>query len=168
MSTKEKAQIINEKLSKDPSSYWPAFDVNGNGYLSLAEVDKGVIDVIQLPELFELKPVLIRAFNAAKTKLKASSKYGDDYVSKAEFKYLLQYLKEYTNYWVVFNEIDTSKDRRISLEEFEKAVPALKERGIKLPDGKQAFKEIDTNNGGMILFDEFCDWAIKNNVQPEE
>lgn len=168
MSTKEKAQIINEKLSKDPSSYWSSFDVNGNGYLSLAEVDKGVRDVLQLPELFELKPVLIRAFNAAKTQLKASTSHGDDYVSKAEFKYLIKYLKEYTNYWVVFNEIDTSKDRRISLEEFEKAVPALKEQGVNIPDGKQAFKEIDTNNGGMILFDEFCDWAIKKNVKPEE
>ena len=26
------------------------------------------------------------------------------------------------------------------------------------------FKEIDTNNGGMILFIEFCDWAIKRNL----
>jgi hypothetical protein len=114
----EKAKIINEKLSVDPYTYWPAFDVNGNGYLSLAEVDKGIRDVIQLPELFSLKPVIIRAFNAAKTALKAKSSVGDDYVSKAEFKYLIQYLKDYTSYWVVFNEIDTSHDRRISLDEF--------------------------------------------------
>lgn len=114
----EKAAIINQKLSVDPYTYWPAFDVNGNGYLSLAEVDKGIRDVIQLPELFQLKPVLIRAFNAAKNKLKAKSQYGDDYVSKAEFKYLIQYLKEYTSYWIIFDEIDTSDDRRISLDEF--------------------------------------------------
>lgn len=37
-------------------------DMNGNGYLSLAEVDKGMRDVIRLPTLFELKPVLMRAF----------------------------------------------------------------------------------------------------------
>lgn len=160
----EKAKIVNQKLSADPYSYWPGFDVNGNGYLSLAEVDKGIRDVIQLPQLFELKPVIIRAFNAAKTSLKASSKHGDDYVSKAEFKYLIQYLKEYTNYWIVFDEVDSSKDHRISLEEFEKAVPSLKAQGIKIPDAKKAFSEIDTNQGGMILFDEFCHWAITHSL----
>ena len=41
---------------------WSGMDVNGNGYLSLAEVDKGMRDVVQLPELFNLKPVLMRAF----------------------------------------------------------------------------------------------------------
>lgn len=153
MMSAEKAQIINAKLSKDPYEYWPYFDVNGNGYLSLAEVDKGIRDVIQLPELFSLKPVIIRAFNAAKTALKASSQYGDDYVSKVEFKYLIQYLRDYTSYWIVFDEIDTSKDRRISLEEFEKAVPALQAKGLKIPNAKKAFAEIDTNHGGKILFD---------------
>ena len=33
-------------------SYWAAIDVNGNGYLSLAEVDKGLRDVIKIPVLF--------------------------------------------------------------------------------------------------------------------
>lgn len=31
------------------NNYWAAFDMNGNGYLSLAEVDKGLRDVIQVP-----------------------------------------------------------------------------------------------------------------------
>ena len=26
--------------------YWTGFDVNGNGYLSLAEIDKGITDVV--------------------------------------------------------------------------------------------------------------------------
>lgn len=65
------------------NNYWGAIDVNGNGYLSLAEVDKGLRDVIQLPELFQLKPVIMRAFQVAKKVLKAKSPYGDDYVSKA-------------------------------------------------------------------------------------
>lgn len=45
-------------------------DMNGNGYLSLAEIDKGIRDVLELPELFESKPVLIRAYAAAKGKVK--------------------------------------------------------------------------------------------------
>lgn len=128
----EKTQKIIEKLSQDPAIYWPYFDINGNGYLSLAEVDKGIRDVMQLPELFTLKPVIMRAFNIAKTALKPATKHGDNYVSKAEFKYLLKYLKIYTIYWNVFNDMDTNNDGRISLEEFKKAVPALEARGIKI------------------------------------
>ena len=38
-------------------------DVNGNTYLSLAELDKGVRDVLQLnPEVFNAKPAIMRAF----------------------------------------------------------------------------------------------------------
>ena len=40
--------------------------MNNNGLLSLAEVDKGMRDVVKLPALFKLKPVLMRAFQAAK------------------------------------------------------------------------------------------------------
>jgi len=89
-------------------------------------------------------------------------------VSKAEFKCLLQYLREYSNYWFVFNQIDTSKDRRVSLAEFEKAVPLLHERGLKVPYAKSIFQKIDTNNGGYILFDEFCHYVIANQMEIEE
>ena len=72
---------------------WNYFDVNGNGYLSLAEVDKGMRDVVRLPQLFEIKPVLMRAFTAAKTYYKSNRKHGDDYVSKMEFRILLKYIR---------------------------------------------------------------------------
>jgi hypothetical protein len=68
-------------------------DTNRNGMLSLAEFDKGVQDVINLPQLFETKPVLIRAFNAAKAKVKSKSSKGDDYIEKTEFRYLFKYLR---------------------------------------------------------------------------
>ena len=60
---------------------------------SLAEVDKAMRDVIKLPLLFNLKPVLMRAFTAAKNKVKSKHSYGDDYVSRAEFRYLLMFLR---------------------------------------------------------------------------
>jgi hypothetical protein len=63
--------------------YWPQFDRNKNGYLSMSEVDHGMRYVIKLPELFPLAPVIKRAFNASKAKMKAMTKFGDDYVSKA-------------------------------------------------------------------------------------
>ena len=38
------------------------FDPNGNGYLSLAEVDKGIRDILQIDALFDAKKVIMRAF----------------------------------------------------------------------------------------------------------
>jgi Ca2+-binding EF-hand superfamily protein len=43
-----------------------AIDGNGNGYLSLAELDNGVRDVLQCHEIFEAKPAINRAFHAAR------------------------------------------------------------------------------------------------------
>ena len=130
----------SEAEVKRRDSYWAAIDVNNNGYLSLAEVDKGLRDVIQLPILFKLKPVIIRAFQVAKRALKSKNSHGDDYVSKAEFKYLLLYLRQYYEYWSAFDAIDTSDDRRISIQEFKVAAPILGKWGIKITDPDQAFK----------------------------
>ena len=41
---------------------WKDFDANGNGYLSLAEVDKGIRDALQSDALFDAKPAIMRAF----------------------------------------------------------------------------------------------------------
>ena len=59
------------------------FDVNGNGYLSLAEVDNGVRDVLQCDRLFHTKPVLIRAFESAKgCDATSGATYGHEYVGR--------------------------------------------------------------------------------------
>ena len=139
--------------------------MNNNGYLSLAEIDKGLRDIIRLPVIFDLKPVIIRAFNAAKRKLKATNPHGDDYVSRAEYKYLVLYLKQYYNYWQLFDAVDTSNDRRISIQEFKGAIPTLAKWGVKIDNPQASFSQIDKNNGGLILFDEFCEWAISKNLE---
>jgi len=36
--------------------------MNGNGYVSLAEVDKGLKDIIRNEALYEAKPAIMRAF----------------------------------------------------------------------------------------------------------
>ncbi len=75
--------------------------------------------MIHLPKLFDTKPVLIRAFNSAKTyNTKNKKKHSDDYVSIGEFRILLKYIRQYYEYWVAFDRIDTSGDRRISKQEF--------------------------------------------------
>lgn len=163
---------LNHKLpcKKTPEStearkkLWRSIDLNGNGYLSLAEVDKGVRDNCKLDDLFNCKPVLIRAFNAAKDKGKSKSKYSDDYVEFHEFRYLLVYLRQYAEYFVMFNRIDSGDDKKVNLSEFKMALPQLKEWGVKIDDPQATFNEIDTNGGGEILFEEFVNWAIKKQL----
>ena len=41
---------------------WRGIDVNNNGYVSLAEVDKGMRDVLGLDEIYLSKPVMMRAW----------------------------------------------------------------------------------------------------------
>ena len=143
---------------------WAQIDCNGNGFASLAEIDKGIKAVIQLPTLFDLKPVIIRAFQAAKTSVKSKSSNDDEYVTKAEYRFLLKYLRQYYEYWVAFDSIDISHDKRVSKEEFIKAMALLEKWGINMSDEEAQWKECDSDGSGMILFSGFCDWAIKKNL----
>ena len=76
-------------------------DMNGNGLLSLAEIDKGVRDEIKVQELFDAKPAIIRAFVFAKNYCPAkdrgskakNNKYADDYIEKNEFRVFLVALR---------------------------------------------------------------------------
>jgi hypothetical protein len=93
---------------------WAQIDFNSNGFASLAEIDRGIKAVIQLPTLFDLKPVIMRAFQAAKISIKSKSKNDDEFVTKSEYRYLLKYLRQYYEYWVAFDNIDISHDKKLS------------------------------------------------------
>ena len=90
-------------------------DFNGNGFLSLAEIDKYFVD--EFPQLFALKPVLMRAFQAAKNKVKSKSKHGKDYIEKNEYRWLLKYLRQYYEIFIAFNRIDKNHNI-VSYEKF--------------------------------------------------
>jgi len=79
-----------------------------------------------------MKPFMIRAFNAAKNCVKSESKHGKDFVEKAEFRYLLKYLRQYYEYWVAFDRINTDDDKRLSYEEFKEAAPIIGKWGIDM------------------------------------
>eukprot|EP00033_Pygsuia_biforma_P000154 GCRY01000198.1.p1 GENE.GCRY01000198.1~~GCRY01000198.1.p1 ORF type:complete len:204 (+),score=44.82 GCRY01000198.1:77-613(+) len=167
---------IREKLpyERNPEQYakrtelFNLMDPNGNGYLSLAEVDAGLRDVLQIDELFDCKPCIIRAFSAAKAIAGKRSSVSDDYVTRSEFRLLLQYLRMYFEYYVMFDAVDTGDDRRVDLEEFKNAVPKMAEWGVEIADPEAEFAEVDTNGGGQILFHEFADWAIKKSLDLED
>merc|ERR1712110_342528 len=175
---------VNEKLpfQRNKDAYdkrkemWAAMDVNGNGFLSLAEVTKGVRDVIAVDELFDAIPAINRSFHHCKAVSKSSNEKGDDYIEFKEFRLFLQTLRQFFEYYQAFDRVDTGDDGRISKEEF--TAPGMKatlEKWVGPIDDLEAeFDKIDTNGGGQILYSEFMAWAlakdldIEDDIEPED
>ncbi len=44
----------------------------------------------------------------------------------------------------------------------------MKKWGVEVEDPEKEFKEIDKNGGGSIMFDEFCHYAIKKNLDLDD
>jgi EF-hand domain pair len=126
--------------------------------LSLAELDKAVMDL--WPELNH-KPAIMRAYKAADQQQHASGEGGDGFIQKKEFRFFLTFVHFYNELWTRFSSADADADRRLSRSEFAEAASAL---GVEEGDVDRVFDEIDTNRGGVVLFDEFCTWLAKRNA----
>ena len=73
----------------------------------MAEIDKGMRDVVVLPNLFAAKPVLMRAYMSTKAITKAKGQHSNDYLTKGEeFRYLFKFLRQYYEFFIAFNKID--------------------------------------------------------------
>ena len=125
-------------------------DVNGNGGLSLAEIDRGVIEMFPS---FNCKPVLIRAY-------KAADRSGNGLIERREFRLLLQHLVYFNNLHHKFAEIDANHDRRLSLEEFVRACAKVGV-AVERKEAEREFAKMDDNSGGYVLFNEFCAWCAR-------
>lgn len=164
--------LPTEKTNEDRAQrkkMFSSFDPNGNGVLSLAEVDKGIRDVLKCDDLFNCKPAIMRAFQHAKNAVKSRrGSQGDDYVELREFRYLLLSLKQYFSYYQMFDAVDKDDDRRVTVNEFMQAQDLIESFGVKFDDPREEFNKIDTNGGGMILFDEFSHYCIEKSLSMEE
>jgi len=149
---------------------WKYVDVNDNGYASLAEVTKGVRDVLQIPDVFDCRPAINRAFHHARKISKKESEHGDDYIEFCEFRIFLYMLRQFFEYYQAFDRLDTEDDGRINKEEFTaSAVKDSLEKWVGPIDDLEAeFDKIDVNGGGQILFSEFVDWALEKNLDIED
>jgi hypothetical protein len=128
------------------------------------------------------RPCYIRAFTDAADIMEEKRMNGressttDDFVQKQEFKALCAYLCIYARMHDAFHILDGSaskgrwggelapeRDRRISLQEWQKGIMKVRGHGFvglaglkNAAEAKKLFAQIDTNGGGSILLDEFC------------
>jgi len=168
---------INAKLpfEKNEDEYamrkelWGQIDVNGNGFLSLAEISKGVRDVIAVDELFDCTPAINRAFHYSKNRTEGGE-HGFDYIEFREFRLFLQSLRMFFEFYQAFDSIDEGDDRKINKEEFVNNKESMEKWVGEIEDLEAEFDSIDVNEGGEILFSEFVDWAMAKdlNIEVEE
>ncbi|GBB84720.1 hypothetical protein RclHR1_01130015 [Rhizophagus clarus] len=135
------------------------FDYNGNGLLSLAEIDKAVLELY--PQFAKNKPVLMRAYKAADiTK--------DGFIELSEFSRLIELLYYYDELYRLFKKLDKNNDNRISFQEFKQERKVFGFEGLSNTELKKAFDEIDTNRGGYLLFEELCIYAAKKKLNSSD
>eukprot|EP00930_Biecheleria_cincta_P087730 TRINITY_DN76969_c0_g1_i1.p1 TRINITY_DN76969_c0_g1~~TRINITY_DN76969_c0_g1_i1.p1 ORF type:complete len:526 (-),score=127.80 TRINITY_DN76969_c0_g1_i1:257-1834(-) len=164
-------------------------DVNNNGMISLAELDKALPELFGCVALFNAKPAIIRAFLAAtnrppdaRSDEAAYQEHKADYIYPGEqFRVLIQYLHDYFEMYLMFQDLaDVDADRRIDCKEWAEFITSGKAEkiGIKVtPEiledmcgetpmpGYSLFNEIDVDQGGCILFKEFSDYAIRKGLK---
>lgn len=125
-------------------------DANSNGFLSQAEIEKGIFETFPR---FSCKPALICAYKAADTS-------GDGFIDLSEFRLLLTYLVFLNNKFHKFKEIASDGDRRLTADEFHQSCAAV---GVAVDraEVEQEFNRIGAGGGGHVSFDEFCVWCAR-------
>jgi Ca2+-binding EF-hand superfamily protein len=121
---------------------------------SLAEIDLAVKNKYPL---LNHKPALMRAYKRTTAKIGGGD--GDDYVERHEVGALLENLVFYNRLFKVFDDLDTGDDRRVDFDEFK---VAMKRLGTDMDEeaAREEFETADKNGGGIMLFDEFCEWFM--------
>ena len=143
-----------------------AFDINGNGSLSLSEVKFGLQGTLgelgpRATEAFA--PAIKCAFHAAMSYTQSTGKDAE-VVSKEEFRPLMIFLGRYFELLIMFDQVDMSDDRRLDRREFELALPLLTSWGVKVADPDEEFRKIDLDGSGRVRFDEFAGWALAHDL----
>jgi len=144
-------EVCAEGGNRGLNKMWKQLDFNGNNIVSLAEIDKWVVEKYPL---LNHKPALIRAQKA--TLAQGNKK---DWVEKKEFKFLVTNLFYYNKLFWLFDQADAGKDHRMDFKEFQWCLSMC---GLRLSPtkAKAEFDKVDADRGGQILFDEFCQYFV--------
>ena len=88
------------------------------------------------------------------------------YVGKTEFGHLLRYVVFFFRLWLLFAEMDTGGDGRVTLDEFRRGLVVLELDFHPDPEVNEAYTlqewhQLDPEGDGLVLFDSFCRFALR-------
>ena len=150
---------------------WNKINEYGNGYVSFKRLSFQLGKYLKLPNTVRKKGPLKLAFDAACDKYE---RYGikkeDNLIEWMEFRIFLVYLRQFFEYWIMFEKIDSSGEHSINFKEFKNSIPLMRNWGLDLKESEaeKEFKSISKNNGVTITFEEFCSYAITKSLDLEE
>lgn len=174
-----------DKAARD--ALFKQLDVNSNKSLSLAECQAALPALLEnreafrkkhetadglIPGIRDLKPAVKLAFRAARDLVPTGSKpaspgardiASDDSVDRREFHGLLVYFRHYLELLVIFKEIDSSEDLKLSRDECIAAIPTLERWGIPREQVEYKFPQGSTQK--YISFEAFADWASRSKLE---
>ena len=106
-SAKEKAKLIPIDSGAESvaarNKLFREFDRNSNNFLSLADILRGLNHVLELPEFYDTKLMIMRAYQASLSKVKNPNPLAEGLISRGCFKWLLMYIRFYYELWEDFS-----------------------------------------------------------------
>jgi len=148
-----------------------SFDPNGNGLLSLTEVNGGLPNLVSgLVKTRDFRPAIKCAFalarNAAapdKGESKKAKKENESMVDHSEFHALLIAFRQFIEMDIMFDSIDKDGTRMLNWKELEQALPKLEDwnLGKKSEVKKRWFKDDWTES---LKYEDFAEWAINKKL----
>lgn len=178
--------LINAKLptGKDAESnklreqLFKVFDATGTGKLTLVQVRKTLVEVLQFGDVFPPKVIKYAFFAAAafnkdgarlSVRLKQMSVGKAVFVDWVRFRMLLVYLRQYLELFILFDTINICRTGEVTEGEFMASQVLLEQYGFKITDLSRAFHEIKTARvGAPVTFKEFAHWGLTKNLRLEE
>lgn len=120
---------------------------SGDAMLSLEQVED-LLEQLSKGEV-NVRPALMRGFRTANAV--------DGWLPERELEMLVEFVNHFNLLWDRYDEIDTSGDRRVTLDEFKRGCHIA---GLPLAgaEASAAFASIDMEGRGRVLFDDFCTW----------
>ena len=169
-----KKKLPVEKTKEDRKNrlnLWKKLNEYGNGYISFKRLNVQLTNHLDLPEIIRNKGPIKLAFDAACNKYERNGINKDDNLLEwMEFRIFLVYLRQYFEYFIMFQKVDSSEDLRISFDEFKKAIPLMKNWGVEIKDNEaeKEYNKIKTENEEDISFEDFCNFAIQKSLDLED
>lgn len=149
-------------------------DPNGNGLLSLTEVNGGLPALVSgLVKVKDFRPAIKCAFALARNaapdaaggggKKSKAKKENESMVDHSEFHALLIAFRQFIEMDVMFDSIDKDGTRMLNWKELEKALPKLEDWNLgKKADVKKRFFKDDWTDS--LKYEDFAEWAIEKKL----